>query len=188
MTTIKKTNYATIRTKKLIRKTFCEIIADKRRIEEITVSELVKKADINRGTFYNHYPNIQAVSEEIYADLVTTFFTYPSFNRLSDFDEYYQHVFSFIKDNEYNISMLLNCDRLIFYLSDIELKAESFIKSKFIESGIELNREIESTISFYSSGIISIIVMSLLKTKSFDLENTLQVRKLWFCKLFLNYH
>ena len=188
MTTIKKTNYATIRTKKLIKKTFCEIIADKRRIEEITVSELVKKADINRGTFYNHYPNIQAVSEEIYADMLAGFFTHPSFTKLSDFDDYYQHVFSFIKEYEYNIALLLNCDRLIYYLHDIETKAESFIKSKFIESGVELNREIESTISFYSSGIISTIIISLFKTKTFDLENMLQIRKLWFRKLFINYH
>jgi AcrR family transcriptional regulator len=187
MTTIKKTNYATIRTKKLIKRTFSELLAEKRRIEDITVSELVKKADINRGTFYNHYPNIKAVADEIYSDLTAGFFTYPAFTRLNDFDEYYLKIFTFIQENEFNISHLLQCDRIISYLADLQSRSETFFKSKCIESGIELNREIESTISFFCSGIISVIVIQLYQNQRIDLEDMIQFRKLWFRKLFSNY-
>lgn len=52
------------KTKKAIRKAFIEILAEKR-ILEITVSELAKKADIDRRTFYLHYSAVMNISDEI---------------------------------------------------------------------------------------------------------------------------
>ena len=37
-----------------------------------------------------------------------------------------------IKENEYNICQLLNCDRILNYLADLQARSETFIKSKFI--------------------------------------------------------
>lgn len=52
-----------IRTKRLIREAFTELMGEKG-VEGITVNELTAKADINRGTFYLHYKDKQDLLEQ----------------------------------------------------------------------------------------------------------------------------
>ena len=54
-----------IRSKELIRNALITLLKTKNSISEITVTEIVKTAGINRGTFYNHYNNIIEVFDEI---------------------------------------------------------------------------------------------------------------------------
>ena len=42
-------------------------------IDEITVSELAREADINRKTFYNYYSGVYQVIEEIEHDIITSY-------------------------------------------------------------------------------------------------------------------
>ena len=50
---VKNLNHSSEKTRKLRRNIFAELIKEKQELNKITVSELVKRADINRGTFYN---------------------------------------------------------------------------------------------------------------------------------------
>lgn len=60
-----RTQYASaIRSKKLIKNAFSELL-QKKDLEKITVTEIVKLSGLNRGTFYAHYNNITDVREEI---------------------------------------------------------------------------------------------------------------------------
>ncbi|GKX65277.1 TetR/AcrR family transcriptional regulator [Inconstantimicrobium mannanitabidum] len=59
-----------IRSRKLIRQAFIELIQEKD-IEKITVTDIITRADINRGTFYAHYQDIQAVMEQIIDELIS---------------------------------------------------------------------------------------------------------------------
>lgn len=58
-----------IRSKQLIREAMITLL-NKKSLTEITVSDIVKTADINRGTFYNHYGNPIDVLEEIKEELM----------------------------------------------------------------------------------------------------------------------
>ena len=65
----KKAEYkSALRSKKLIKESFIELLLEKP-FEKITVTDIVKRADINRGTFYAHYSDInkltQAIEQEI---------------------------------------------------------------------------------------------------------------------------
>ena len=53
-----------IRSKQLIRNAVIELLDKKGNLSSITVSDVVEKANINRGTFYNHYNNVMEVIEE----------------------------------------------------------------------------------------------------------------------------
>lgn len=53
-----------IRSRKLIRQAFVELLEEKD-FARITVTDIVNRADINRGTFYAHYTDTRAVLEEI---------------------------------------------------------------------------------------------------------------------------
>ena len=51
-------------TKKTIKDTFIKLLAEKD-IKKITVSELCKKADINRATFYRYYLDVYDLLDSI---------------------------------------------------------------------------------------------------------------------------
>ena len=58
-----------IRSKQLIREAMITLL-NRKSLTEITVSDIVKTANINRGTFYNHYGNPIDVLEEIKEELM----------------------------------------------------------------------------------------------------------------------
>lgn len=58
-----------LRSKKLMQDAMIALLK-KKPLSEISVTDLVKKADINRGTFYNHYNNPIDIIEEMKDELV----------------------------------------------------------------------------------------------------------------------
>lgn len=66
----KKAEYkSAIRSRKLIRQAFVELMQEKD-LEKITVTDIVTRADINRGTFYAHYQDKRAVIEQIENEII----------------------------------------------------------------------------------------------------------------------
>lgn len=53
-----------IRSRRAIREAFTALLNEKQ-FDKITVTDIVKRADINRSTFYAHYPDVQGLLEEI---------------------------------------------------------------------------------------------------------------------------
>lgn len=49
-----------VRSRRLIRRALAELLQEKA-LDQITVTDVVTRADINRGTFYAHYPDIPSV-------------------------------------------------------------------------------------------------------------------------------
>ena len=72
---VQNLNKSSQKTRKLIKTVFAEMLSEKHELGKITVSELVKRADINRGTFYSHYDDIYAVAEDYENELVENFFS-----------------------------------------------------------------------------------------------------------------
>jgi len=58
-----------LRSKRLIRQAFAELMEEKS-IDKITVTDIIKRADINRGTFYAHYENARAVIVQIENEII----------------------------------------------------------------------------------------------------------------------
>ena len=67
---MKKEYRCTLRTKKMIRAAFVELLGEKKNMETITVGELAERADIAKSTFYNHYDDVYAVAEEFENELI----------------------------------------------------------------------------------------------------------------------
>lgn len=58
-----------LRSKDMIRTALITLLEKKQDINDITISDITKTANINRGTFYNHYNNLIEVLEEIKTEL-----------------------------------------------------------------------------------------------------------------------
>lgn len=81
----KKAKYrSALRSIKLIRDAYIDLIQENQ-TEKISVSDIVKKADINRGTFYAHYSKpsdiIDDISNELIENIINVFeeFAIPNF-------------------------------------------------------------------------------------------------------------
>ena len=89
-----------IRSKKLIREAMIQLL-NKKSLTDITVSDIVKTANINRGTFYNHYGNPIDVLEEIKEELMQKLSTTLKISKeKKDVDSFLSIVLEHFKKNE----------------------------------------------------------------------------------------
>ena len=83
----KKTDLRILRTRKAIRDTFCEMIAEMD-YEEITIKELSQRAMINRNTFYLHYDSIATLMQDLQNEIISNFIEKPvSYDSMDDIKE-----------------------------------------------------------------------------------------------------
>ena len=67
----KKEYRSAVRSRRLIRTAFLELLREKP-FEKITVTDIVKRADINRSTFYAHYPDVRGMVDELLEEIVSS--------------------------------------------------------------------------------------------------------------------
>lgn len=149
---------SSLRSKKLIRDALVSLL-DEKTLDKITVTDIVKKADINRGTFYAHYENV--------SDVVTSIF---------------QNAYGIITDSINELPRNTNVDMSIMlqelqivmeqdfefykkiFSSDINMKVYEEISNVLISYVFEHESEISNIshedfvfyTSFYSGGIIKL--------------------------------
>ncbi len=100
-----------IRSRRLIREAFAELLATKGSLEKVTIKEIVERADISKSTFYAHYENIDDLIVEIEDEFLSTiqkeldeFKDNPS----KDIYPYLQSVISLLKKNEKTYKLLIS--------------------------------------------------------------------------------
>lgn len=60
---------SSIRSRRMIREVYTQFLKEKE-LSKITVTDIVTKADLNRATFYAHYPDVRGVTEEIEDEII----------------------------------------------------------------------------------------------------------------------
>lgn len=106
----RKLNKNALRSRALIRDAFYSLIKQKP-YQALTVTDIVKEADINRATFYAHYSCIADLLEEIYSEIIEKLKEILSKFSLSSFcnnpTSLLIEVSKFIDDNIENFKILL---------------------------------------------------------------------------------
>lgn len=65
----RKTYSTALRSKSMIRSAFMELLREKS-FEKISVTDIVSRANINRSTFYAHYPDMIGLLDEIQSEIL----------------------------------------------------------------------------------------------------------------------
>ncbi len=117
-----KENRKTQMTKKIFHECFIELLEEKS-VDKITVSELCKKTDFNRSTFYTHYEDISFLIKEIEQGFVN----HVPFSTMlnSPYDATYINI-KYIYDNLKTFQLLINKQELVD--TYIEKSSESLKK------------------------------------------------------------
>lgn len=58
-----------IRSRRMIREAYMHLLKEKD-LSKITVTDIITRADLNRATFYAHYPDVRGVTEEIENEII----------------------------------------------------------------------------------------------------------------------
>ena len=151
----KTNNKRTTQSKTAIQRAYLNLVISRSDINTITVSDICKKAKINRTTFYAHYFDINDLIDSIQEWMINEFlnvFKEEVSNKKHSFD--FEKLFRNIKDNQ------------IFY--KIYFKLGFDFKKTFTENGANTSldigrlfykdtKHIDYHIEFFSAGITAII-------------------------------
>ena len=156
----KKEYRSAVRSRKMIRQAFFELLKEKN-FEKITVTDVVKKADVNRSTFYAHYPDVMGVVEEIQEEIVD--YT-QKFMEEVDFKDYYanpkphlEHIIKLVGENNELYRLLMTSamgtkqfEQLKYILIDrtiATVEVPEFFKDRF---------EFEFSVRFFMGGVVDV--------------------------------
>lgn len=91
-----------IRSKKLLKDALIDLISSGISFQDITITMLITKADVNRGTFYNHYNNIMDIANEIKDEILEKLHkTLEETNREEkSIENFFEGITNFLKENE----------------------------------------------------------------------------------------
>ena len=151
-----------IRSKKMIRTAFAEILSEKHDIDKVTVKEVVERADISKSTFYSHYEDIYAVVEEFggeIVDLVKDTINEYSKAHKEEIAPYLKKINTILKENESLYKMLMTSDLYFSFINKIKQMVIDNISNdkRFnVLSSNKNHREIQ--IDILANGIIYLYV------------------------------
>lgn len=111
---VRNLNNSSVKTRRIIKNTFIQMLDEKREIGKISVSELTERAEISRATFYAHFDDIYSVAEEFETELIDKFFTNAKLLATDDYDKFFEALFSFLKENDGNYKMMCKTNDVLF--------------------------------------------------------------------------
>lgn len=91
-----------IRSKKLLKDALIDLISSGVSFQDITITKLITKADVNRGTFYNHYNNIMDIANEIKDELLEKLHNAleETTTQEQSIENFFEGITNFLKENE----------------------------------------------------------------------------------------
>ena len=149
-----------IRSKRLIRQAFIDLLKEKD-IEKITVTDIITRADINRGTFYAHYQDARAVIEQIENEIIQKMLEF-----LSEFQykNFFQNplplllkVSRYIEEDQDFFRILINSKGSIQFLEKLKGIFVEYMKiDSDVPDSIKHSANFTVSVNFFAGGVINL--------------------------------
>ncbi len=179
---VKNLNASSRKTKDLIRKTFAELMNEKKELQKVTVTELVNRADITRGTFYTHYDNIYDVARDIQDELIDILMINTTeLNSLNDINHYFDKVFDHLKENELIYSMFLSSDEPLLFTNRLN---KIMSKKVYDYLNVTHQKNLYLNVAFFIDGCINLVIKYFRHEVDTTLDDICDCIKILFNKIF----
>ncbi len=160
------------KSKLAIRNTFIDLIREKN-IDKISVSEITRKADISRGTFYLHFKDIndlyRSVEDEVYYELEKVFNNYYHDKENLDLFSLTTAIVDYIYDSRDIFFIIMkphHSERTLRRLRNFCFERMVFKNDSFVD---ELQQKTRSI--FISSGFVGVLEEWLIGGLTIDKDN-----------------
>jgi AcrR family transcriptional regulator len=165
-TMAKKEYRSAVRSREAIRRAFVELLEEVP-LEKVTVTEIVKRADVNRSTFYAHYPDVYGVLEEIEEETLDEVRSALSLLEgggfLSDPTPALRQVARVIEANKESYRVLIKADGFArFFVKLQETYSEYMLESEKIPERLRANPEYRMRVFYFAGGFTNLMRMWLL--------------------------
>lgn len=170
----KKEYRSSIRSEKLIRNAFIELLQNKT-LDKITVTNIADTAGLNRGTFYAHYTDIdmliQSIEDEIVQNLCDLLSDVEYSNLLADPLPMFLKISEYLEQNQELIKALMSSRTTNPFINQLpDLIAQQLAFSESVEKEAENSVSFEERCRFYAGGAGSLYMAWLRGTVSGSLE------------------
>lgn len=149
-----------IRSKKMIKDAFFSLLK-KKDINKITVTDIVNEADLNRSTFYAHYPDIRGIIEEFENEIIekmmeilkkfefTSFFENPTPLLLE--------VSRFLENNQEIYKTLLRANGSEVFIGKLKMVfANYMLANTNIPDYIKDSKVVKIRVNYFAGGIMNL--------------------------------
>ena len=173
-------NASSFKTKHLIKDTFAELLHEKRNISKISVTELVKRANINRSTFYSHYDDIWHDAEDIKAETMKAFFENKMISGLADIEPFFDEIYQYIKKNDNLFRLIFISDEVAGFVQRLGRICKNKIYTAVLNDPAVVNKNLlELEISTFSDGMAMQFIRYYHNDFDVSLENIIEFAKIW---------
>ena len=152
---------SSLRTKRWIQDAFLELLRAKP-YDRITVTDIVTRADINRSTFYKHYPDVAGLIEAVENDAcagmfqVLEKFEYHTF--FQDPTPVFSELFSFLDANAALYGAILNSTGSKLFMDKTRWKFEQYmLELGSVPGNIRFTASYRIRICYFAGGVVNLL-------------------------------
>jgi AcrR family transcriptional regulator len=149
-----------LRSKRLIRQAFVELLQEKD-LEKITVTDIITRADINRGTFYAHYQDVRAVIEQIENEIIGKMLEFLGEFRHKNFFQnplpLLLKVSRYIEEDQDFYRILINSKGAIPFLEKLKKIFIEYMKTDSdIPESVKRSPDFMVSTNFFAGGVVNL--------------------------------
>ena len=164
---------SSIRSKTLIRNALVSLMQEKP-FEKITITDIVKRADINRGTFYAHFKDSREVLDKIREDAISeieqSFYSLSPDLMLRNPRPLFETISFFLSKDGTYYKMLLCTSGIQNFLDEIKKMSLEYLLTSEYAKNIEDKGALVARLDFIISGVCGFYYDAAMGTVPITLE------------------
>lgn len=142
---------------------------------KMTVTEIVRRADINRATFYAHYPDVQGVVDEIENEIIDKMFDVlrqaPQGDFFSDPQPLLGSINTYVEENIHFFRILVKANEALPFMEKLKLAFVDFMSSyESLPESLRADPRFTLRCMYFAGGLLSIYQQWLLGNLDCGLE------------------
>lgn len=173
-------NNSSKKTRRLIKKVFAEMLSEKKELGKISISELCKRADISRGSFYSHYDDIYGVAEDYENEMIDAFFDTTRLLQSQNVTHFIDSIFEFIRQHHENYLLLCRSNDFLFAAKKLTtIASDKLLELCFNDSRITNRTHIELDLKIFVEGLFCEYVKFCRGYSEKNLDDLYEYTKYW---------